>query len=237
MNFFVTGNSDILNKKICSRISEHFNLTLNKNDGGNIHNTALWTSAVFNISSYSIDELQVMNTILNNNINCVCLILDNKHIANSVYLLIKLKTFNINIMPIILLDNLDNFQIANITYILEKILFLSPILIDNIENLEPLFKNLDNYTQYRKIPSIYPNIFAKDVYNSLFKIESLLISTQFDIENPKFIALKIFEGDPYFNELKNNSIDKIINEIEIKYKLKSDEIISDQIYDFILSNI
>ncbi|MCI1245448.1 MAG: ferrous iron transport protein B [Bacilli bacterium] len=191
------------------------------------------TPGVYSLSPYTDEEKVTRAFCLNSHPDLIINIIDATSLERSLYLTTQLAELSTDV--IVALNMADILESRGITINDDKLseelgLTVVRISAKTNEGIDNLIKTIAEGT-YKKNPHL--KIYANDVQKELTHLEGDLNTELEESGNPKFAAVKLFEGDPFFQALNNSSTEKEIQEIESKYDMDAEQIVADQRYDFV----
>jgi ferrous iron transport protein B len=191
------------------------------------------TPGVYSLSPYTDEEKVTRAFCLNSHPDLIINIIDATSLERSLYLTTQLAELSTDVIVALnMADILESRGIAINDDKLSEELGLTVVRISakTNEGVDNLIRIIAKGT-YKKNPHL--KIYANDVQKELVHLEGDLNTELEESGNPKFAAVKLFEGDPFFQALNNSSTKKEIQEIEGKYDMDAEQIIADQRYDFV----
>lgn len=167
---------------------------------------------IYSLSSYTTEENITINYILNEKPDLIINIIDSTAFERSMYLTLILMELNIKM---ILVLNMNDIALKRNIIIdseeLKSILGLPVIKISALKNegIDELINTIDK-VNYKKNNVLYDY----NIEKYITRIENLLDK---NIENKRFISIKLLEKDTLYNKYKTNEIDYIVNSAYIMY--------------------
>lgn len=191
------------------------------------------TPGVYSLSPYTSEEKVTRSFCLDSAPNLIINIVDATAMERSLYLTTQLMELDCDV--IVAMNMADILEKKGITIDFKKLeeeLGVSVIRIsaktgEGIDNLISLIKD----RKYKKNPKKL--IFAPDVEKELLHLQNDLYNELEDKKELRFSAVKLFENDPYYQALSNESTRKEVSELEKTYDMDREQIIADQRYQYV----
>ena len=191
------------------------------------------TPGVYSLSPYTSEEKVTRSFCLDSAPNLIINIVDATAMERSLYLTTQLMELDCDV--IVAMNMADILEKKGITIDFKKLeeeLGVSVVRIsaktgEGIDNLISLIKE----RKYKKNPK--KQIFAPDVEKELLHLQNDLYNELEDKKELRFSAVKLFENDPYYQALSNESTRKEISELEKTYDMDREQIIADQRYQYV----
>lgn len=191
------------------------------------------TPGVYSLSPYTSEEKVTRSFCLDSAPNLIINIVDATAMERSLYLTTQLMELDCDV--IVAMNMADILEKKGITIdfkMLEEELGVSVVRIsaktgEGIDNLISLIKD----RKYKKNPK--KQIFAPDVEKELLHLQNDLYNELEDKKELRFSAVKLFENDPYYQALSNESTRKEVSELEKTYDMDREQIIADQRYQYV----
>ena len=191
------------------------------------------TPGVYSLSPYTSEEKVTRSFCLDSAPNLIINIVDATAMERSLYLTTQLMELDCDVIVAMnMADILEKKGIAIDFKKLEEELGVSVVRIsaktgEGIDNLISLIKE----RKYKKNPK--KQIFAPDVEKELLHLQNDLYNELEDKKELRFYAVKLFENDPYYQALSNESTRKEVSELEKTYDMDREQIIADQRYQYV----
>lgn len=191
------------------------------------------TPGVYSLSPYTSEEKVTRSFCLDSAPNLIINIVDATAMERSLYLTTQLMELDCDVIVAMnMADILEKKGIAIDFKKLEEELGVSVVRIsaktgEGIDNLISLIKE----RKYKKNPK--KQIFAPDVEKELLHLQNDLYNELEDKKELRFSAVKLFENDPYYQALSNESTRKEVSELEKTYDMDREQIIADQRYQYV----
>ena len=191
------------------------------------------TPGVYSLSPYTSEEKVTRSFCLDSAPNLIINIVDATAMERSLYLTTQLMELDCDVIVAMnMADILEKKGIAIDFKKLEEELGVSVVRIsaktgEGIDNLISLIKD----RKYKKNPK--KQIFAPDVEKELLHLQNDLYNELEDKKELRFSAVKLFENDPYYQALSNESTRKEVSELEKTYDMDREQIIADQRYQYV----
>lgn len=191
------------------------------------------TPGVYSLSPYTSEEKVTRSFCLDSAPNLIINIVDATAMERSLYLTTQLMELDCDV--IVAMNMADILEKKGITINFKKLeeeLGVSVVRIsaktgEGIDNLISLIKE----RKYKKNPK--KQIFAPDVEKELLHLQNDLYNELEDKKELRFSAVKLFENDPYYQALSNESTRKEVSELEKTYDMDREQIIADQRYQYV----
>lgn len=191
------------------------------------------TPGVYSLSPYTSEEKVTRSFCLDSAPNLIINIVDATAMERSLYLTTQLMELDCDV--IVAMNMADILEKKGITIDFKKLeeeLGVSVVRIsaktgEGIDNLISLIKD----RKYKKNPK--KQIFAPDVEKELLHLQNDLYNELEDKKELRFSAVKLFENDPYYQALSNESTRKEVSELEKTYDMDREQIIADQRYQYV----
>lgn len=191
------------------------------------------TPGVYSLSPYTSEEKVTRSFCLDSAPNLIINIVDATAMERSLYLTTQLMELDCDV--IVAMNMADILEKKGITIDFKKLeeeLGVSVVRIsaktgEGIDNLISLIKE----RKYKKNPK--KQIFAPDVEKELLHLQNDLYNELEDKKELRFSAVKLFENDPYYQALSNESTRKEVSELEKTYDMDREQIIADQRYQYV----
>ena len=191
------------------------------------------TPGVYSLSPYTSEEKVTRSFCLDSNPDLIVNIVDATALERSLYLTTQLMELDCNVIVAMnMADILEKKGISIDFKKLEEELGVSvvPISAKTSEGIDKLI-SLIRERKYLKNPR--KQIFASDIEKELTHLQGDLSHELEDKRELRFSAVKLFENDPFYQALNNDSTKKEISELEKKYDMDAEQIIDDQRYQFV----
>ena len=191
------------------------------------------TPGVYSLSPYTSEEKVTRSFCLDSNPNLIINIVDATAMERSLYLTTQLMELDCDVIVAMnMADILEKKGIAIDFEKLENELGVSVVRISakTGEGIDKLI-NLIKERKYKKNPK--KQIFAPDVEKELSHLQNDLYNELEDKKELRFSAVKLFENDPYYKALSNESTRNEVAELEKKYDMDREQIIADQRYQYV----
>lgn len=181
---------------------------------------------VYSLSPFSNEEKISRNYILEDDVDLIINIVDATSLERSLYLTTQLLELDKEVLVVLnMSDKLAKKKQKIDEEKLAKMLGCQVISISALKNigLEKLIESLDStQTKHNK------KIFGDTIEEAINQVINYTKG-----EHERFLAIKLLEKDPLYEDKQNEDILKLINELEAKYKLDSVEIIASKRYEYI----
>ncbi len=191
------------------------------------------TPGVYSLSPYTSEEKVTRSFCLDSNPDLIVNIVDATALERSLYLTTQLMELDCDVIVAMnMADILEKKGISIDFKKLEEELGVSVVRIsaktgEGIDKLISLIRE----RKYLKNPR--KQIFASDIEKELTHLQGDLSHELEDKRELRFSAVKLFENDPFYQALNNDSTKKEISELEKKYDMDAEQIIADQRYQFV----
>jgi ferrous iron transport protein B len=219
-------------------------VTVEKKEGklkGHKDVTIMDLPGIYSLSPYTLEEVVARNYLIKERPDAILNIVDGTNLERNLYLSTQLMELGIPvIMAVNMMDmvdkNGDQIRIAN----LSKSLGCPVVTISALKGTgikEAAEKAVQIAEQKKKNNSVHK--FAKDVEDSLDRIEDQLAGINIPEEQKRFYAIKLFERDDKIIDAMKvvPSVEDIINEAEKSQDDDSESIITNERYSYISSII
>jgi ferrous iron transport protein B len=183
---------------------------------------------IYSLSPYSLEENISRTFLFEEHVDVILNIIDATSIERSLYLTTQL--LELNIPVIVALNMMDiadkrgiKFDLATLEKRLDtSILPISALKKTNIFNLIQTLKLGD----YRR--NLYQHIYDHELEKAIDSLMPIV-----DTKHSRFLAVKVIERDPLFEDYVNTEVQGIIDDISKKYQRDMEQIIADERYRYI----
>lgn len=183
---------------------------------------------IYSLSPYSVEEDVSRKFIFEENPDVIINIVDSTSLERSLYLTTQLLELDSKvILALNMVDILEKKGIAINEQKLEQILGTKVIKISALKEIgiDELIKEITIPKSYNKL-YIYDAIMEKTIQ----QVENLIHS---EMNNKRFIAVKLLEDDNRFEELNTSKIKKIQQDLANNYNTDLEEMVATERYEFI----
>ena len=183
---------------------------------------------IYSLSPYSIEEEVSRKFIFEENPDVIINIVDSTSLERSLYLTTQLLELDSKVIVALnMVDILEKKGLAINEQKLEQILGTKVIKISALKEIgiDELIKEITIPKSYNKL-YIYDAIMEKTIQ----QVENLIHS---EINNKRFIAVKLLEEDNRFEELNTSKIKNIQQDLANNYNTDLEEIVATERYEFI----
>lgn len=183
---------------------------------------------IYSLSPYSVEEDVSRKFIFEENPDVIINIVDSTSLERSLYLTTQLLELDSKVIVALnMVDILEKKGIAINEQKLEQILGTKVIKISALKEIgiDELIKEITIPKSYNKL-YIYDAIMEKTIQ----QVENLIHS---EMNNKRFIAVKLLEDDNRFEELNTSKIKKIQQDLANNYNTDLEEIVATERYEFI----
>jgi ferrous iron transport protein B len=183
---------------------------------------------IYSLSPYSIEEAISRRFLFEEKVDLILNIIDSTSIERSLYLTTQLLELNIPVLIALNMSDIaDKRGIKIDLQTLEEkldttIISISALKKTNVFNLIQYIKRQD----YRK--NYYTHIYDLHLEEAIKKLENLN-----ETEHKRFLAVKLIEKDPLFDDFQNEESNQIIMDISKQYQRDMEQIIADERYRYI----
>lgn len=191
------------------------------------------TPGIYSLSPYTDEEKVTRKFCLDTKPELIINIIDATALERSLYLTTQLMELNTDV--VVALNMADILEASGISIDIAKLsarLGLTVIRI-SAKTGEGIGELINTIRENKYLRNSHLKIYAEDVQKEVDHIENDLNHELEEAQNPKFAAVKVFERDPYFHALSNNSTEEEVRAIEANYNMDAEQIIADQRYDFV----
>lgn len=183
---------------------------------------------IYSLSPYSVEEDVSRKFIFEENPDVIINIVDSTSLERSLYLTTQLLELDSKVIVALnMVDILEKKGIAINEQKLEQILGTKVIKISALKEIgiDELIKEITIPKSYNKL-YIYDAIMEKTIQ----QVENLIHS---EMNNKRFIAVKLLEDDNRFEELNTSKIKKIQQDLANNYNTDLEEMVATERYEFI----
>lgn len=183
---------------------------------------------IYSLSPYSIEEEVSRKFIFEENPDVIINIVDSTSLERSLYLTTQLLELDSKVIVALnMVDILEKKGLAINEQKLEQILGTKVIKISALKEIgiDELIKEITIPKSYNKL-YIYDAIMEKTIQ----QVENLIHS---EMNNKRFIAVKLLEDDNRFEELNTSKIKNIQQDLANNYNTDLEEIVATERYEFI----
>lgn len=183
---------------------------------------------IYSLSPYSVEEDVSRKFIFEENPDVIINIVDSTSLERSLYLTTQLLELDSKVIVALnMVDILEKKGIAINEQKLEQILGTKVIKISALKEIgiDELIKEITIPKSYNKL-YIYDAIMEKTIQ----QVENLIHS---EMNNKRFIAVKLLEDDNRFEELNTSKIKNIQQDLANNYNTDLEEIVATERYEFI----
>ena len=183
---------------------------------------------IYSLSPYSVEEDVSRKFIFEENPDVIINIVDSTSLERSLYLTTQLLELDSKVIVALnMLDILEKKGLAINEQKLEQILGTKVIKISALKEIgiDELIKEITIPKSYNKL-YIYDAIMEKTIQ----QVENLIHS---EMNNKRFIAVKLLEDDNRFEELNTSKIKNIQQDLANNYNTDLEEIVATERYEFI----
>ncbi len=183
---------------------------------------------IYSLSPYSVEEDVSRKFIFEENPDVIINIVDSTSLERSLYLTTQLLELDSKVIVALnMVDILEKKGLAINEQKLEQILGTKVIKISALKEIgiDELIKEITIPKSYNKL-YIYDAIMEKTIQ----QVENLIHS---EMNNKRFIAVKLLEDDNRFEELNTSKIKNIQQDLANNYNTDLEEIVATERYEFI----
>ena len=183
---------------------------------------------IYSLSPYSVEEDVSRKFIFEENPDVIINIVDSTSLERSLYLTTQLLELDSKVIVALnMVDILEKKGLAINEQKLEQILGTKVIKISALKEIgiDELIKEITIPKSYNKL-YIYDAIMEKTIQ----QVENLIHS---EMNNKRFIAVKLLEDDNRFEELNTSKIKNIKQDLANNYNTDLEEIVATERYEFI----
>ena len=183
---------------------------------------------IYSLSPYSVEEDVSRKFIFEENPDVIINIVDSTSLERSLYLTTQLLELDSKVIVALnMVDILEKKGLAINEQKLEQILGTKVIKISALKEIgiDELIKEITIPKSYNKL-YIYDAIMEKTIQ----QVENLIHS---EMNNKRFIAVKLLEDDNRFEELNTSKIKKIQQDLANNYNTDLEEMVATERYEFI----
>ena len=183
---------------------------------------------IYSLSPYSVEEDVSRKFIFEENPDVIINIVDSTSLERSLYLTTQLLELDSKVIVALnMVDILEKKGIAINEQKLEQILGTKVIKISALKEIgiDELIKEITIPKSYNKL-YIYDAIMEKTIQ----QVENLIHS---EMNNKRFIAVKLLEDDNRFEELNTSKIKNIQQDLANNYNTDLEEMVATERYEFI----
>ena len=183
---------------------------------------------IYSLSPYSLEENISRTFLFEEKVDLILNIIDSTSIERSLYLTTQLLELNIPVM--IALNMMDIADKRGIKIDLKS---LENQLDTTILPISALKKtNVFNMIQYIKMQDYLKNNY-KHIYDHQLEEAILEVSKNFDTKHNRFLAIKLIEDDPLFDNYHTKETRVITKNISSSYNRDMEQVIADERYRYI----
>lgn len=183
---------------------------------------------IYSLSPYSVEEDVSRKFIFEENPDVIINIVDSTSLERSLYLTTQLLELDSKVIVALnMVDILEKKGLAINEQKLEQILGTKVIKISALKEI-----GIDELIKEITIPKFYNKLYIYDAImeKTIQQVENLIHS---EMNNKRFIAVKLLEDDNRFEELNTSKIKNIQQDLANNYNTDLEEIVATERYEFI----